>query len=188
MHQFRRADAQLIEITGRETYAPWPNAAWNGEFGSGPDVLNSVLGIAIDRKGRLWVIDNGLGEPNQRPKLIAFSLASGEVLFRYDFPADTGPVGSFLNDLAVDDERGFVYIADVGGAAEPALVTVDLNAGSSRRFTASESLQAEDVDLVVDGRSGQATGEGRTAPGARRGESHHPVGRWRDPLLRRHER
>ncbi len=152
VHQFRRADVQLIEITGPDTYAPWPNTAWNAEFGSGLDVLNSVLGIAIDRKDRLWVIDNGLGKPNQRPKLIAFSLGSGTPVFRYVFPADTGPMGSFLNDLAVDDQRGYVYIADVGGTAEPALVTVDLNAGTSRRFTASATLQAEDLDIVVEGR------------------------------------
>ena len=65
---------------------------------------------------------------------------------------ETGPAGSFLNDLAVDDERGFVYIADVGGAGEPALVTVDIDNRSSRRFSASPALRAENLDLVVDGR------------------------------------
>jgi sugar lactone lactonase YvrE len=115
-------------------------------------VLNSVLGIAIDRKGRLWVIDNGLGDPPQTPKLVAFSLVDGKPVYRYDFPPESGAVGSFLNDLAVDDARGFVYLADVGGNREPALVTVDLNAHSSRRFSASPALQAEDVDLVVEGR------------------------------------
>ncbi len=152
VHQFRRADAQLIEVTGPASYQPWPDTAWNGPFGSGPDVLNSVLGIAIDRKGRLWVIDNGLGDPPQQPKLVAFSLADGTPVFRYDFPPETGPLGSFLNDLAVDDARGFVYIADVGGAHPPALVTIDLNNKTSRRFSASAALQAEDVDLVVEGR------------------------------------
>ena len=152
VHQFRRAEAQLIEITGPESYRPWPDKAWNGPFGSGPDVLNSVLGIRIDRKGRLWVIDNGLGDPPQTPKLVAFSLEDGKPVYRYDFPPETGPVGSFLNDLAVDDARGFVYLADVGGSHEPALVTVDLKAHASRRFTASPALQAEDLDLVVEGR------------------------------------
>ncbi len=52
----------------------------------------------------------------------------------------------------MDDERGFVYIADVGGSHEPALVWVDLNTQRSRRFTASPSLRAEDVDLVVERR------------------------------------
>ena len=152
VHQFRRGDAQLIEITGPESYEPWPQGPWNGPFGSGPDVLNSPLGVAIDRKGSLWVIDNGQGDPPQPPKLLAFSLADGSLTFRYDFPPETGPVGSFLNDLAVDDERGFVYIADVGGDHAPALVWVDLNTKTSRRFTDSAALEAEDVDLVVEGR------------------------------------
>jgi len=152
VHQFRPADARLIEITGPGGYRPWPDEAWNGPFGSAADVLNSPLGIAIDRKDRLWVIDNGLGDPPQTPKLLAFSLTDGGLAFRYDFPPETGPVGSFLNDLAVDDERGFVYLADVGGAHEPALVVVDLKGGSSRRFSASPALQAEDLDLVVEGR------------------------------------
>ncbi|MFZ0790208.1 MAG: L-dopachrome tautomerase-related protein [Chromatiaceae bacterium] len=159
VHQFRRADAQLIEITGPESYRPWPDAGWNGAFGSGPEVLNSVLGIAIDRKDRLWVIDNGLGDPPQQPKLVAFSLGDGKPVFRYDFPPETGPLGCFLNDLAVDDEKGFVYIADLGGQHQPALVTVDLTNKTSRRFTASPTLQAEDLDLVVEGRTIGTKGE-----------------------------
>ncbi len=152
VHQFRRGPAQLIEVTGPTSYRPWPNRAWNGAFGSSPDVLNSVLGIHIDGQGRLWVLDNGLGDPPQTPKLVAFSLADGKPVVRYDFPPQTGPVGSFLNDLAVDDARGFVYIADPGGSHEPALVVVDLKQRTSRRFSASPALQAENLDLVVEDR------------------------------------
>ena len=167
VHQFRRADAQLIEVTGDSGYRPWPDAAWNGPFGSGPEVLNSPLGIAIDQKDRLWVIDNGLGDPAQPPKLLAFSLSDGSLAYRHDFPPESGPVGSFLNDLAVDDARGFVYIADVGGSHEPALVWVNLETGASRRFTASPTLAAEDVDLVVDGRVIGPRGEDGTVRPAR---------------------
>ena len=165
VHQFRPADAQLIEITGRDSYRPWPDAGWNAAFGSGPDVLNAPLGIQIDDQDRLWIIDNGLGAEPQPPKLIAYALATGEVVFRHDFPADTGPVGSFLNDLAIDARRGFVYIADVGGSAEPALVVVDLSNNKSRRFSASDALAAEDVDLVVEGRVlGPRDADGKVDP------------------------
>ena len=152
VHQFRRAGVQLIEVTGPNSYRPWPNTAWNGPFSSGADVLNSALGIQADRQGRLWVLDNGLGDPPQQPKLVAFSLADGKPVWRYDFPPEVAPLGCFLNDLAVDDQRGFVYIADPGGSHEPALVIVDLNNRSARRFTASPALRAEAVDLVVEGR------------------------------------
>lgn len=156
VHQFRRAEAQLIEVTGPNSYRPWPDSAWNGSFGSGPEVLNSALGIRIDGQDRLWVLDNGLGDPthqpDQPPKLLAFALADGRLVYRYDFPPETAPPGTFLNDLAVDADRGFVYIADPGGGQAPALVTLDLDQRTSRRFTASPALQAEDLDLVVEGR------------------------------------
>jgi sugar lactone lactonase YvrE len=156
VHQFRPADARLIEVTGPTGYAPWPDTAWNGPFASGADVLNAPLGIQIDGRDRLWVLDNGLplapDQEPQPPKLLAFSVADGSLVHRYDFPEDTAPAGSFLNDLAVDADRGFVYIADVGGSFEPALVVVDLAQDASRRFTASPALAAEDVDLMVDGR------------------------------------
>jgi sugar lactone lactonase YvrE len=165
VHQFRRGPTQLIEVTGPTSYRPWPNRAWNGAFGSGPDVLNSVLGIHIDGQDRLWVLDNGLGDPPQTPKLVAFLLADGKPVVRYDFPPQTGPVGSFLNDLAVDDARGFVYIADPGGSHEPALVVVDLKQRTSRRFSASPALQAENLDLVVEGRVMGPKGEdGKVKP------------------------
>jgi sugar lactone lactonase YvrE len=167
VHQFRPANARLIEITGPDEYRPWPDTSWNAEFGSGPDVINSPLGIAIDRKDRLWVLDNGLGEAPQAPKLLAFSLTDGSLAFRHDFEPEAGPVGSFLNDLAVDDERGFVYIADVGGRAEPALVWVNVETGKARRFVGSPALAAEDVDLQVEGRVLGSTGEDGTFEPAR---------------------
>jgi len=150
VHPFRPSTAQLIEVTGFNTYKPFPNASWNAKPGSGPDVINSGLGVLIDSRDRLWVIDSGAIEPAQTPKLLAFDINSGELVFRYDFPAETGPKGSFLQDLAVDADRGFVYIADIGGSHQPAIVTVDINNKTSRRFTAHPSLQAEDVNMVID--------------------------------------
>jgi len=160
VHQFRRQDVQLIEVLDDGEYRAWPDETWNGEFGRA-DGFNSLLGIRIDRKGRLWVIDNGLGQPPQPPKLLAFDLETGELAYRYDFPEEIGPPGTFIQDLATDEDRGFVYLADVGGAHEPAIVIVDLENDTSRRFTGHPSLESEDVDLVVGGRTLQALqGEG----------------------------
>ncbi|MGH7902284.1 MAG: L-dopachrome tautomerase-related protein [Thermodesulfobacteriota bacterium] len=152
VHQFRRAPVQLIEITGRGEYRPWPSETWNGPFGSGPHVFNSLLGIQIDIRNRLWVIDNGRGELNQIPKLLAFNIENEDLVFRYDFPPETSTKGTFLNDLAVDDKNGFVYIADIGGELKPAIVVVDINKKTSRRFENHPSLEPEDADLVVEGK------------------------------------
>lgn len=166
VHQFRRGDAQLIEVTGFNTYKPFPNSAWNAKPGSGKDVLHSVLGVALDEQDRLWVIDNGNVEGNlQTPKLVAFDIKTGKVAFRYDFPESTGAKGTFLQDLAVDAKRGFVYLADIGGQFDPAIVVVDIKKKTSRRFTGHPSLEAEDVDLVVDGRAAVfPNAEGKSEP------------------------
>jgi sugar lactone lactonase YvrE len=154
IHGMRRGSAQLIEIKpGSNDWEPFPNAAWNASPGSGKNVLNSPHGVAIDSQDRLWVIDHGNWMPNSaaptQPKLLAFDINTRELVFRYDFPESTGPKGGIMQDLAVDEERGFVYIADCG--SRPAIVVVDINNNTSRRFENHPSLNAENVNLVVEG-------------------------------------
>lgn len=55
-----------------------------------------------------------------------------------------------MQDLAVDGERGFIYIADSG--SRPAIVVVDVNKNTSRRFENHPALNAENVDLIVEDR------------------------------------
>lgn len=152
VHGMRRGSAQLIEIKpGRNNWQPFPNAKWNGKPGSSNNVLNSAHGVAIDSQDRLWVIDHGNWMPNgvepTRPKLVAFDINTREMVYRYDFPESA--TGTIMQDLAVDGERGFVYIADCG--SNPAIVVVDTNNNSSRRFENHPSLQAENVDAIVEG-------------------------------------
>lgn len=154
VHGMRRGSAQLIEIKpGKNNWEAFPNREWNATPGSGDNVLNSAHGVAIDDRDRLWVIDHGNwmpnGAPPQQPKLLAFDINTRQLVFRYDFPESTGPRGGIMQDLAVDGERGFVYIADSG--SRPALVVVDVNKNTSRRFENHPALNAENVDLIVEG-------------------------------------
>lgn len=150
VHGFRRGPVQLVEITGPTTWRAFPNDAWNARPGSGPDVLNTPHGVVIDSKDRLWVIDHGNWLPTpQSPKLVAFDIKTGRVAYRLNLGAAVAPPGQILQDLAVDGERGFVYLADCG--PDPALVVVDTNTGRSRRFAGHPSLRAEDVELIVEG-------------------------------------
>jgi len=156
VHGMRRGPAQLIEIKpGKDNWEPFPNQEWNAAPGSGPNVLNSAHGVAIDSQDRLWVTDHGNWMPNQakpaQPKLVAFDIHTRQAVFRMDFPEEIGPRGGIMQDLAVDAERGFVYIADCGPT--PAIVVVDIQQKTARRFTGHVSLQAEDVDLVVEGQT-----------------------------------
>jgi hypothetical protein len=157
-----REEPALIEVTGRQTFRPFPDAEWNGIFGSSPDVLNRPHGIHIDEQNRLWVIDYGQWAilpdkgrtplPAQTPKLLAFDVNTGKLVYRLDFGDKAVPTGtSFPQDLVVDEKNGFVYLADSGIAGlPPAIIVVDLNRKTTRRFEASPSLKAEDVNLVVE--------------------------------------
>ncbi|MFC5595087.1 major royal jelly family protein [Lysobacter niastensis] len=151
IHGMRRGPVQLIEVTGRNAYVPFPDQAWNAKPGSGKDVLNTPHGVVIDSRDRLWVIDHGNWmEKPQPPKLLAFDIHSRKLAYRHDFDKVSAPAGQILQDLAVDGERGFVYVADCG--PDPAIVVVDTNKGTARRFSGHPSLQAEDVELVVEGK------------------------------------
>jgi sugar lactone lactonase YvrE len=154
IHGRRRGAAQLIEITGRNSWEPFPNKEWNANPGSGLNVLNTAHGVAIDSQDRLWVIDHGNWMPDDaqptQSKLVAFDINTRQLVFRYDFPESTGSKGNVMQDLAVDEERGFVYIAD---SRYPAIVVVDTNNKTSRRFDNHPALEAEDVDLVVEGQT-----------------------------------
>ena len=151
VHGMRRGPVQLIEVTGPNGYTPFPDAGWNAKPGSSPDVLNTPHGVLVDARDRLWVVDHGnwMDQP-QPPKLVAFDIASRKLAYRHDFDRKVAPTGQILQDLAVDSERGFAYIADCG--PDPAIVVVDLGNNQSRRFGGHPSLASEDVDLVVEGK------------------------------------
>jgi sugar lactone lactonase YvrE len=153
VHGMRRGAAQLIEIfPGENKWKPFPDATWNAAPGSGKNVLNTAHGVLIDDQDRLWVIDHGNWMPNNQPpaqpKLVAFDINTGKLVFRMDFNASAAPDGQILQDLAVDG-RGFVYIADSGNRA--GILVVDTDNRRTCRWEGHPSLQAENIDMVVEG-------------------------------------
>jgi sugar lactone lactonase YvrE len=153
VHGQRRAGVAVVEITGRNQWRPFPDASWNAAPGSSPTVFNTPNGIVADTKDRLWVLDHGLwmpgGLPAQAPRLFAFDLKTRALVFRHDFTAEQIPAGNLPQDLAVDAERGVVYVAD-GSGRRPAIVTVDINSKAVNVFSNHPSLAAEDVDITME--------------------------------------
>jgi sugar lactone lactonase YvrE len=161
VHWFDRQEPQLIEITGRKEYKPYPNAKWNRGFGQGEDAFDQPLGILVDAKNRLWTVDCGIfptledGQPplsNRSPRLLAFDIETGENVYNLALPKDTCPPGTYPQDLAIDEVNDFAYLADIGGSGKPAIVIVNLKNERVRRFEAYPSLSAENVDLMVEGK------------------------------------
>ncbi|UXH78441.1 major royal jelly family protein [Roseateles amylovorans] len=148
-------DVQLIEISGRDSYKPWPSAALQRGTGTAnDDQIDTPLGITIDSRQRLWITDMGLNLGKTR--LWAFDIASGRTVHRIELPAEVAPKGSFVQDLAVDANEGWVYLADI---ANPGLIAVEIATGQARRFGGHPSLQAEpDATMVIGGKAIQFQG------------------------------
>lgn len=152
IHQFRPAPVRLVEVKAPGSYEPFPNAAWNDASRPAGSRLVSPLGVKVDGRNRLWVIDNGNeGAQSYAPKLLAFDIRSRRLAFRHQFPASVAQPGSFAQDIAVDDKRGFVYVADVGKVAAPAILVVNTRNGASWRVESLPGLAPENINISVDG-------------------------------------
>lgn len=106
---------------------PYPNAAFQAEY-------EAVLGMAIDRQNRLWLLDTG-GQGFGDVRLFAFDLATDELVHDHTFPKSIGQRGSFFNDLQVAPDGETIYIADVSfWRQNPALVVYDVATQKARRL------------------------------------------------------
>jgi hypothetical protein len=124
--------------------APYPS--WDAQTPTtNPDCtrLLSVYRLAIDECNRLWVIDSGIVNALTNlqqlcpPKIVAFDLATDQVVVNYPFPADQVLQGSLHTNLVVDIRnnecnRAFVYVMDVW---RNGVVVFDLAQGRSWRTT-----------------------------------------------------
>jgi len=136
---------QLVEITGKDSFEPFPNAEYQSAVGkSTDDQFDSLLGIRIDNNNTLWVIDMGLNLGKTR--LFGFDVATKEEIFRFDFPENIAPKGSFIQDLAVDEINGWVYLADI---SDPGILALNTKTKELRRFS-DETVQAEKVDMIIN--------------------------------------
>lgn len=139
---------QLMEVTAPDRYRPWPDGSYQSDAANRSDErIDTPLGIAQDSKGRLWITDMGLNLGKTR--LWAFDIASGQRIHKIELPAEVAPKGAFVQDLAVDAERGWVYLADI---APPALIAVEIATGKAHRFSGHTALQADPKAIMqVDG-------------------------------------
>lgn len=139
---------QLIEITGMKSYVPFPNQSYQklGKAAS-DNQLDSPLGIVFDSQDHLWTIDMGLDFGKTR--LWCFNIKRKTVLEKITLPENIAPKGSFIQDLVVDDKNGWAYLADTNN---PSIIAVNLKTKEARRFNNHPSLQAENIDMTIDGK------------------------------------
>lgn len=146
IHPFRATNLQLVEVTDKTNYVPFPSdQVQSTAEGKSDDKLDTPLGILFDNRNRLWVLDLGLNLGKTR--LFAYDIDTKEELLRFDIPLDIAPSTSFVQDLVVDEDNAFAYLADV---RRPGIIVVDMNKNEFRMITDMPSMQSEDIDIVMD--------------------------------------
>lgn len=111
---------------------PYPDAAFQSQ-------LDTPLGMTIDARQRLWVIDHGT-HGAKTPRLLGFDLSTDRPLRAHVFADDIAPLGSFLQDLRVSPDGRTAVIADVSfWRKTPALVVHDIDSGRDRRVLESHA-------------------------------------------------
>ena len=108
-------------------------------------LFDTVLGIVVDRQNRLWTIDNG-NHGFGVARLLAFDLASGDIVHNHEFHPDIAPGGSFLQDLQVSADGLTVFVADASiWRKSPAIIVYDVQTRTARRVLESHlSVSAQD--------------------------------------------
>jgi len=147
MHPLGKSDIQLYEVKGKNDLVPFPNLDYqkNGAPSS-DDKIDTPLGIRVDQNNVLWIID--MGQNLGKTRLFGFDINTQEEVFRLDFPEKVAPKGAFIQDLAVDEKNGWVYLADI---ADPGILAVNTADKTIRRFS-NKVLEAEDIDMVIGGK------------------------------------
>ncbi|MCB1097851.1 MAG: hypothetical protein KDN22_19920 [Verrucomicrobiae bacterium] len=160
LHQYYRPAHRVVKIpAGSATALPFPNDPISRGLESEDIRLDAVQGLQCDKKGIVWMLDNGRrGEVT--PKIVAWNdkkntlhkvIRLGEECLRAD---------SFVNDLALDPEDPTtLYITDPAGGDNAALIVVDVETGTATRILEGDvSVRPGSVDLIMDSRVVEAQG------------------------------
>lgn len=127
---------------------PYPSGALQARL------FDTVLGVAIDARDRLWTIDHG-NHGLRAARLLAFDLETGQLIHDQVFDESIAPVGSFLQDLQVSTDGRTVVIADASfWRKAPAIIVYDIATARARRLLESHtSVSAENYLIRNHGRN-----------------------------------
>ncbi|MFC2343437.1 MAG: L-dopachrome tautomerase-related protein [Negativicutes bacterium] len=97
-------------------------------------LLVNVQSVVADEAGALWVLDSaklaGKDADSTAAKLCRVDTATGEITRTYPFSAAVVLPDTYLNDVRVDNGRGFAYITDSGHGG---IIVLDLTTGEAWR-------------------------------------------------------
>lgn len=151
--------AKLVKKEGEWKLQPFPSLEFNNY--NNPKGLKAVLGFEIDRNDVMWILDQGHveGQVNKigDEKLIAWDLKTNKEIARYEFSElDSDKKCSFLNDLVIDNDAGFIYISDSGLNCQPlkaGIIAYNIKTNTAKRVLSAPDLVGnENFKFQIHGR------------------------------------
>lgn len=160
---------RVVEILPDGSKIPFPNQDWADGPDSGSVGIAATIGVASDKSGVVWILD--MGSKNNPAQIIAWDTQKNKLHKKITLSKDVVTPISFLQDFALDEKRGYLYIADMtfpapGAKARPAFVVVNLQTGKARRILeGAKPLMPVLQDVVIDGSlMGTQVENGESAP------------------------
>jgi hypothetical protein len=153
-HQFFNPQFRVMKNDRKQGWIPFPSAEMNTPGSGSPVLLDSVLGVACDSRGILWMLDNGR-RSDVPPKLVAWDTKRDQLHQVIMINNQALSPRSFLKNLVLDPAAPFIYISDPADGISSALIVVNTQTGLTRRvLEGHRSTQMEpNIVLQLDGRS-----------------------------------
>jgi sugar lactone lactonase YvrE len=134
------------------TLSPYPDAANQARF-------VSPLGMTLDGRGRLWLLDEGTVAGQKAPPaphLYALDTQTDRILEDIPLEAPGALADTHVNDIRIDlthGKAGLAYISDMSFRDHPGIIIVDLATKTTRRvLTGAPQLSPEPgFAMMVDG-------------------------------------
>jgi len=162
--------SKLVKNGDNYELAAFPSAELNAV--SNEAGLKAVLGFEVDENDVMWLLDQGhiAGAPSgpKDEKLVLWDIKANKEVQRLEFgPELSDKKCSFLNDVVVDNESDFAYIADSGIFADPlcgGLIVYDKKANTARRVLNASKFTNDEAQFsfAINGRQVLKSGRMRT--------------------------
>ncbi len=144
-HFFYGPKNKIVEVLKSGEAVAYPNERFSQS-------LNPVLGVVVDEKNILWMLETAAGR-EKSGRLIGWDTEKKSLYKIIYLALPAVPENSFLNDLAVDRKHEAVYITDTAQAHNSGLIVVDLKTGEVRRvLSGSKFTRPENIDMTINGR------------------------------------
>lgn len=164
---------QVVNVNGKSVLLPFPNWDINA-VGDGTKFQN-VLGVEVDSKNRMWLVDMGWvagidPTPEGAQKIVVLDLNTGTELKRYSIPDSVANIKtSFLNDLVIDEKRELAFITDSGNRSgsptASGIVIYDFKNNTARRVLNNHPTTQDDPTRELSVLGERVLPDGRLAVG-----------------------